>query len=105
MQGAAMDRPQTAEDTKEGGLATAVGPGDEEVSAALDGKGKGGNEDVAVWGDNGDVVEGDVGAGNDTAAALQGGGVGGSDELLFEVSGVGIGHYVEEGGDAGGVAG
>lgn len=103
--GAAVDGPEAAEDTEEGGFAAAVGADDEEVGARLDGEGKGGDEGVAVWGDDGDGVELDGGTLDGFAALLEHGGVGGRGELLFEVAGLDVVDYREEGGDAGGVAG
>lgn len=55
--GAAVDGPEAAEDAEEGGFAAAVGADDEEVVGGGDGEGEGGDEDVAVWGDDGDVCE------------------------------------------------
>src|ERR1700760_2158229 len=45
---AAVDRPQAAEDAEQAALAAAVGPDDEQVGAALDGKGEREYEYVAV---------------------------------------------------------
>ena len=104
--GAGVDRPKAAEDAEEGGFAAAVGTDDEEVGARLDGEGEGGNEGIAVWGDDGDGGELDGGARDGLAAGFEEGGIcGGGDEFLFEVVGLDVVDYGEEGRDAGGVAG
>ena len=51
--GAAVDRPQAAENAEERRLAAAVGADDKEMVAVLDGKGEGLDENVAVGRDNG----------------------------------------------------
>ena len=107
--GAAVDGPEAAEDPEEGGFAAAVGADDEEVSAGADGEGEGGDEDVAVWGDDGYRGEFDGGAFDGFASFLEHGGVfggfGGGDEFLFKVTRLDVVDYGEQGGDAGGVAG
>ena len=110
--GAAVDGPETAEDAEEGGFAAAVGADDEEVVGGLEGEGEGFDEDVAIWGDYGDVDEFDIGgfdggtaAGEDRGVGVGGVAVvgGGGDELLFEFAGLNVIDRGEKGGDTRGV--
>ena len=110
--GAAVDGPETAEDAEEGGFAAAVGADDEEVVGGLEGEGEGFDEDVAIWGDYGDVDEFDIRGFDGGAAAGEDRGVGvggvavtggGGDELLFEFAGLDVIDYGEEGSDTRGV--
>ncbi len=110
--GAAVDGPETAEDAEERGFTAAVGADNEEVVGGLEREGEGGDEDVAVWGDYGDVDEFDIGGFDGGAAAGEDRGVsvgvvaaaGGGDELLFEFAGLNVVDDGEEGGDTRGVA-
>ena len=78
----------------------------------LEGEREGGDKDVAVRGDDGDVDEFDVGGFDGGAAGGKNGvvgvggdaGGGGGDELFFEFAGLDVVDYGKEGGDAGGVA-
>ena len=110
--GAAVDGPETAEDAEKGGFAAAVGADDEEVVGGLEGEGEGFDEDVAIWGDYGDVDEFDIGGCDGGAAAREDRGVGvggiavvggGGDELLFEFAGLNVIDYGKKGGDTRGV--
>lgn len=75
--GAAVNGPEAAEDAEEGGFAAAVGADDEKVGASGDGEGEGGDKDVAIGGDDGDIPEFDDGGFNEGTAVVEDGGVGG----------------------------
>lgn len=68
---AAVDGPEAAEDAEEGGFAAAVGADDEEVRPRAHAEGEGGDERVAVRGDDGHGGEFDRVAFDDGASAFE----------------------------------